>query len=386
MNNLSVNIRLLSIGALLMEMLFLIPIFVPFLSTFGFSMSQIILLESTFAAMMVILEIPTGFLADRFGRKFSIILSACFNLGGVTLLATAGAYWQFMLGEIIGAIGLSFWSGAADALLYDSLTAEQITRYKKYQGNMFLAGRLGGIASAIIGGYVATFSLHWPFYLSLAPLSLWLILTFFLKEPARLRLHHKSFEHFKRIVQESIVNNHRLRWFIIYSAIPTGSFLISFWFYQRYLDDIALPTIWFGLILAAMNLASGLGSKYAHDIEKLVTLRGVMFGIPLLTAGGWLIMSFIHSPLAAAIMLLTSFLWGLGLPSMQHYVQQLIGSDRRATILSAMSMLRRICFFMVAPGVALVVDNTNINFGFLTLALFVLIGSGGAIIKWRRSI
>lgn len=379
------NIRLLYIGALLLEMLFFIPVFVPFMSGLGFSMQQIITLESIFAITMVILEIPTGYFADRFGRKLSLIISAVFSLAGISLLAFATTYGEFILVEILTAIGVSFFSGASEALLYDSLTPEQQQQqYKKMQGTMFLTARIGALIGTAGGGLLAVYSLHVPFYVSILPLTIWLILSFWFKEPKRHHHEPEHWNHFKRIVRESFIGNAKIRWLIIYSAIPTGFFLIAFWLYQKYMEVVHVPIIWFGIVLAAMNLVSGLGSHYAQELERLITPKGVLYSVPILAGLAWFILGVIAVPWAVILMVVTSLLWGFVIPTLQHYLQLLTTSDRRATILSAMSMLRRLFFFMFAPLLGWITDTSNVHMAFLTMAILVLGLSGVAVVMLQR--
>lgn len=379
------NIRLLYLGALLLEMLFFIPVLVPFWSGLGFTMQQIVTLESLFAITMVILEIPTGYFADRFGRKLSLIVSAVFSLVGISLLAFVTTYSQFILVEILTAIGVSFFSGASEALLYDSLTPEQQQQqYKKIQGTMFLTARIGALIGTAGGGLLAVYSLHLPFYASIIPLTIWLILSFGFKEPERHRHEHEHWNHFKRIVRESFIGNAKIRWLIIYSAIPTGFFLIAFWLYQKYMEVVQVPIMWFGIVLAAMNLVSGLGSHYAQELERILTPKGILYSIPILAGLAWFILGVIAVPWAVILMVVTSLLWGFVIPTLQHYLQLLTTSDRRATILSAMSMLRRLFFFMFAPLLGWIVDTSNVHMAFLAMAILVLGLSGVALVMLHR--
>src|SRR3989339_1883582 len=106
------NIWKLYVGTFLNELMFLAAIFVPFLSSLGLSMQQILITESIFAVTVFILEIPSGYFADRIGRKPSMILGTIGWMIGMFLYAFTGSFLSICLGAFFWGIGTSFNSGA----------------------------------------------------------------------------------------------------------------------------------------------------------------------------------------------------------------------------------------------------------------------------------
>ncbi len=99
-------------------------VLIQFFTQWGkITFAQVMLLESGFMFWSFALEVPTGVVADRIGRKYSLAMGAgAYCLGAI-------AYWSvpdlraFLLGELLMAAGVAFLSGADDAMLYDSLKA-----------------------------------------------------------------------------------------------------------------------------------------------------------------------------------------------------------------------------------------------------------------------
>src|SRR5688572_26189214 len=83
------------------EALLFIGIAVPFLEQNGLSLQQIFLLQGIFAAVLVILEIPTGYIADRWGRKNSIVLSTAFGVIAILIYALGSNFAGFIIAEIL---------------------------------------------------------------------------------------------------------------------------------------------------------------------------------------------------------------------------------------------------------------------------------------------
>lgn len=169
MNSISANIWKLTARQFLHELMFFIPILVPLWSQF-FSMQQIFMLEGAYSAMLLIFEIPSGYFADIFGRKKSLIIGSLFGVIGITIFIFSSTFIEFLIGEIILGIGGSFISGAEESVIYETLLQQQQEQhYKKVQGNIFLAGRIGSIISNVSGAFLATIFLRLPFYATLLP-------------------------------------------------------------------------------------------------------------------------------------------------------------------------------------------------------------------------
>ena len=111
-------------------MSFIAATYVIFLISKGLNLFQVNLVNFFFFGTLFIFEIPTGAFADVFGRRLSFILS-CFLLSlSLFVYAIATSFWWFVLGEVIGAVGATFASGAFQAWLVDRL------RHQGYEGSI----------------------------------------------------------------------------------------------------------------------------------------------------------------------------------------------------------------------------------------------------------
>ncbi|HSH56145.1 MAG TPA: MFS transporter, partial [Candidatus Limnocylindrales bacterium] len=96
----------------------------PFFLERGLGLSEIFLLQSIFSLAVVLLEVPSGYFADRFGRAFSIRLSVPIAMIGLLAYAVSEHYWQLVACELLLAVATSLLSGVDTALLVDSLKAD----------------------------------------------------------------------------------------------------------------------------------------------------------------------------------------------------------------------------------------------------------------------
>ena len=153
--------------ALFLTMLFLCPIFyVLYFRELGFSLAQIGFLASAYSLGMILFEIPTGAIADLWGRKISTILG--YFLAGIAVIAvifTGNFYAVMALSFARGAFG-TLRSGAEDAWVVDLLKhkkrKELIHEFYSKQQSFISAGFL---VAGIIGAFlVKIFGLWiiWP--------------------------------------------------------------------------------------------------------------------------------------------------------------------------------------------------------------------------------
>jgi len=134
-------------------------VLIPFFTIWGgISFAQIMVLQAIFTFSMFLLEVPTGVIADKFGRKTSLVLSGLVTGIAILVYASYANFWIFALGEVLFAVGSTLASGADSALIYDSL--KQIGKEKKSKSifnRTESVGLLAMMISAPLGSLVAKY-------------------------------------------------------------------------------------------------------------------------------------------------------------------------------------------------------------------------------------
>src|SRR3989338_9729595 len=150
------NIHKSYIARFLRDLSFFGAVSIPyFLDWLQVDYTKIFLLEAWFILWIVLLEIPTGVVADKYGRKTSVAFGALLFAIDLLIFGTTKNYYILYLAEFLGAMGFAFISGADKALIYDSL----IEIKKKGEGKYYLsryeaAGTLGILISFPIGSLI----------------------------------------------------------------------------------------------------------------------------------------------------------------------------------------------------------------------------------------
>jgi MFS family permease len=135
------------------SMAFLVPVVVPYFAReIGLSFQEFLASESIFAVTVVIMEVPSGWLADVWQRKGAIVLGGLFSAVGVALFIPADSFADAALANCLMGIGISLFSGADAALLYDALQQHgRENRYRVIEGRRHSFGLYAVALSSLAG-------------------------------------------------------------------------------------------------------------------------------------------------------------------------------------------------------------------------------------------
>jgi MFS family permease len=356
----------------------IMPIIVIFFQENGLSLKEVMILQGVYSLMVALMEIPSGYLADVFGRKHTLTLGAILAFIGFLILSLSFTFWPFFIGEIILGIGASFISGADSALLYDSLLeSDKESDYTKVEGRAYGIGNFSEALAGICGGLLADISLRYPLYFQVFIAALIIPLTFSLIEPKshKENLLPKSFKAIWEVVKFSLLENKLLKWLIILSSIIGFATLSMAWFAQPYFKSIDLPIKYFGFAWAILNLSTGFSSMNAYRFESLFSKKSLSLfisigiSLPILLLSG-------STPAIGLLMIFIIYLVrGIATPILRNLINEITESNVRATVLSIRSFCIRITFSIFAPLMGWVADIYSLRESFIMLGVLVIVVS-----------
>ena len=145
------------------------PIIVLFFQEHGLSLTEVMILQAIYSLSVALFEIPSGYIADIFGRKQSIVVSTIFSFIGFLVFSFYGGFYAFAVAQVLVGIGGSLISGSDSALLYDTLleTGDKTT-YTKIEGRSYAIGNFSEALAGILGGFLAVGSIYLPVYVQTA--------------------------------------------------------------------------------------------------------------------------------------------------------------------------------------------------------------------------
>ena len=376
MTDIRPNLWKIYIYRFLSEFYLIVPILIPYYESNHLNSTQIFTIQASYALSVLILEIPSGYLADVIGRKKTLILGAFFLPVGIAVYAFTGSFYTFILAEFIVAVGNSMRSGCDSAFIYDTLIQlKEESEYKKFEGRSMFYTRLGTGLSSVGGGLFALLSLHLPFYINIGTSLFMLPLAISLIEPKRKKLEASNpLTDILRICRFCLSHG-QLRRLMLFAALVMSTNIIGVWAYFLYYRSLGISIGYFGIIFAAFQLSSAFGSRNAHSLEKSIGKKP-SYLILMLIAPTFLLLGLFQTILLIPLILLNAFLWGTAMPMILNDLNRLIKSEVRATIISVAHMVGSLSYVVLAPLFGKVVDTTSLSNAFLILgAYFIIYGS-----------
>ena len=343
-----------------------------FLLDAGLNNTEAFAANAFFAIGQVIFEVPTGVVADTRGRRFSYLL------GAVTLLASTLLYyvmWQvhapfvgWALASILLGLGFTFFSGATEAWLVDALAATGYTgALETVLGRAQTVSGFAMLVGSVLGGVVAQVAdLGVPYLLRAALLGLTLVVAFrFMHDigfsPRRGAGHVAEI---RSVVRGSIDGGWRnppVRALMLAAPFTSGVGFFAFYASQPYLlqlygDPEAYSVAGLAAALfAGAQILGGILVPYARRLFRRRTdaiLLATVGTVVILGVIGWT-GNFI---VALVLLALWALVFALEIPLRQAYINGLIPSEQRATVLSFDSFMGSIGGAAAQPALGRVAD------------------------------
>ncbi len=346
-----------------------------FLLDAGLSNAEAFAANAFFTAGMVLFEVPTGIVADTIGRRVSYLLGIV-TLTVSTLLYVAlwqvdAPFWEWAVASMLLGLGFTFFSGAVEAWLVDALDA---TGFDGELESVFGRGQIvSGIAmltGSVAGGLIAqATSLGVPFVVRAAVLVVMFVIAFrlmhdvgFTPEKGRRPLAEMG-----RIVSDSVEYGWRVpavKWLMLAALFTGGVGIYAFYALQPYLLELyGDPNAYSiaGLVAAIVAGAQILGGIAAPRIRRLFHRRTSALIAALLLSTLSLALIGVVENFYAVIGLIV--VWGLLFaavtPIRQAYLNGMIPSRQRATILSFDSMINSAGGVWAQPVLGRVADASG---------------------------
>ncbi len=366
----------------------IMPIITLFYQENGLGMKDVLLLQGIYSVAIVIIEIPSGYFADIWGRKSTLIIGSFLGVIGFGIYSVTYGFWGFLIAELTLGIGQSFISGSDSALLYDSLLQEKReNEYVKIEGRVLSIGNFAETIAALIGGFLAEISLRTPFIAQTFVAMIAIPAAFTLIEPNRKKIEKDRWKTIVNVLINTLIKNRKLQTLILLTAFIGTATLTMAWFIQPYLKDIFRYSLGeIGITLSILNLIVGLTTLVAYKIEnKLGQLNTLLFIILGISLSYFLLGYFNHWSLIF-IFVLFYFTRGLATPVLKDYINRSTSSDIRATVLSIRNFSIRIIFAIAGPFFGWYSDKFSLQTALIMIGVIVVLGSSLSLALFTKAL
>ena len=379
-NKLKRNISVSYVYNFLLQLNITSAIWVLYLAFRGMSLVEIGLLESVYHITGVLFELPTGVIADVYGKKFSVVTGRIVSVISCILMITSDSFLGFAIAFSLSSASMNLNSGAAEALVYDSLKElGEEEKYKKIWGNLAFVMSIAQGLAVLLGGILADIKFLYAYILGTIIQIGALIAAYSFSEPPI----HKDKNKDKEKQQGNLIVNQLVTsikvlkerrmvlYLILFSALVASLQTTVFFYSQQYFSDMSYSKTAIAIICALSSLIEAISSKYAYRIEKLLKLKGTLISIALVNIFSLMGLAFIKN-LSIAFFLVTSITGGLAFTIFSDYINSRIPSEYRATILSFDSLCFSAFMICVFPLFGLLAEKIGFSITFGIIALLYI--------------
>ena len=347
------------------------------------------MLEAIYYAGVVLLEVPSGYMSDYFGRRITLIASSACAVCSYLVFFLADEFVLLMIAQGLLAAHISFKSGTDSALLYESLT---ICERKSDIGNeLAQAQRFGLFASAIaafFGGLIGGYSLSIPYALSAIAAIFTLVISIKFSEPLKSQnsVAKPVFDQASEIIAN--IKKPQLFWLFLFSIIIFVLVHVPYEYFQPYIKLLFSESSNYdqspmvaGLLISVTMLLGSFASNYSIALQRRFGTGTALFIIIVFATAIISIMAaFLHT-LVLAIMAFRSVPMALSSPIIQSVLHENISDHIRASFLSVLSLISRLTFSLTLLLTAKLVGNLEtldysmlqyIVLGYIALAILFI--------------
>lgn len=386
------NIKYLFWSQLFGSIRFITPVLTLFYFSRGLDESLILLVMTFFSLGVLVGEVPTGIFADRFGAKRSFLVGSILGIGSHALLLWAYEPWIFFLSSALTGIAATFFSGADEALIYESLLlSNEEDRMDKAMGQIGSAKFLVTIIVVIIGAILAQDLSDDQFnrliLLSLFFMSIEFVLLLFIKNPPNQGVYTNDIRSQVKEGFFAIKKHPQVLWmFLNITLVFIPATAIFEKFDQKLLVDAGLPVYLIGIVYAAAAIIGFIASRSIGWMTSKFNRVSLLFMTGLFAVAGLVVVALFTSHLGTilGVLLVLKLVSAIRYPVYSQLSNEIIPSNVRATTISLLSILDSgfdILIFLTVSSFAL----TGFSMIFMVCAGIALVGTLIPVIPRRAT-
>ncbi len=383
------NIRKLYLYSFLMNFQLWWPLWVVYLQEMrGLSLTQVTILDAPFWLIIVVAQVPTGAVADRWGRKWALLLGTVSFTAGIILFGLASNYVLILVSYLGWGLALTFQQGADGALLYDSLRVlGRESEFERINGRMVAVLSLASLLGILLGTrFAAVTDLSVPIVVSgaiagiAAPVAIWMH-----EPPVAEHERSPSYGQLLRDSWQAVRARPAVLRMLVFAAIIGVSTFGPILFVQPFLREHGVGIGDLGDLQAPNRVLAIGGALVAYRASALVSKRALFASLPLVMLGSYVLLGAWGSVYAYAAFFPISAMQGFSMPLIGNYINQRSPSGQRATILSLRQLLFSLALAPVEPALGYVADHWNLGWVFWALAAGTAVLGAATLFWWLQA-
>ncbi len=382
------NLRYLKIQSFLSGLAFYTPIAPIFFLSHGVSLALIVLSQAAYSIAIILSEVPTGIIGDKYGHRKSVMLGCLFEVFGIGFMLLMPNIFGLFGGYVILGIGASFQSGSTEALLYEGAQAVgKKSEYRRHLSHILsndtLAFAVGTAVVGVVYGLYGSSSLRALIFCSLVSKLLGFLVTLKLKDIS-IAIPEQSdatmWQTFRKSISHVKADN-TLKNIVLVKLLTLTAQYVILSSYQSYFINNSVPVYYIGFVLTAGAIVNAVCMRNIYRLEKYLSLDKAVLYLNLLIGITYLVFSFVSVPwLLVLVFILLQAQYNLQDPIISDYINDRALPGTRATLLSGISLVRSIGNAVSKILLGLAIAGFSIGGMLRIQAVYMLIGA--AVSYW----
>jgi MFS family permease len=376
MNSVKHNVKLNYGFEFISNLNFTQAIWVSYLAYKGLTLVEIGLCESVFHITSLFFEIPTGVIADRFGRKLSRNLAVLSRIIYLVLLLFVDNLVFAMFSFVFAALSYNLDSGADSAFVYDSMveTGHQ-EHFAKVQGYREVVFQTASTVGIMIGGILADVSYSLAISAAIGTFVLGFIISLFFTEPKNHEVHEIiTIKSLIKTASSTLIKQPLLAGLMLYGALFSSVAATFFMYLGTYLRGHGYTLTTISLWYTFNTIGSIIAALFVNRLIKRFDLKLVLYSSIILT------ITFFFLPLLPWGFLAFFFMGGMEsmiYVGISFHINRQITSDVRATILSVNPMAYSVIMIFMFPIFGVIGDVYGMELAFslsaISMGIFTIV-------------
>jgi MFS family permease len=349
----------------------------------GMTLYHVVFAQGLYSLTIIAMEVPTGVIADKFGRKISVASGYLMSVLGIGVLIAAPSVLTLYLMRFFQSTGSALVSGASEALLYEATKTEGLN-YKKQSSIVFANGVMGLAIAGVISGIF--FQLYGK--ASFVPLMVATAVIQIIASFITLSINERSDDKDSEVNEETktwrmlsdtfsiMRNNSTIFALTLFGMLAACNEYFLYGTYAPYFEEINVSNFWIGAAFSLGLMLNYFLQRNVYRIEEYLTMEKALTLIKFGAAAGYLGLAIIIQNTFIIIVLVSTIgIFNIERPIISDYANQEIESRIRATVLSGMSLVSRISKALLTFGLGAVITTTSVPSSYFIQGVYITIGS-----------
>lgn len=370
-------------------------VFLVYLASKGLSVLEVSAYQAIYSLSTTLLEIPTGFVGDKFGKKKSLLLGNILLSLQAFFMIINNNHIFFMILATMEALAYSFISGSDSALLYEIIkTDNNEEKYLKVNSRLLSIKSITTGLALLVGSIIAKYSWTILYLLAVLIIIISSIILVFVQEPhvekaiTAEKGDKFSLHSLKNTIKKNIIYPKEMLFiiFLIATSLIDGFFMCYYNFNQIILETLNVNIEIIGLFFSALYFINSVAYLLADFLNKHINKKNLFIGILFIESMLFISLAYANSTMVIMLIsILISFFPEVLFIIADSIIQNNIISDYRATILSIVSLIRSLMTSVVYIVLGAIFNLINIRNIFMFIGIGICICTITVLLIMNRS-